>query len=134
MTQARLTTLQVNKSVTFADAEVADLGTVQTVRFSVADTITAGATQTQAGATPLTALINRVTVVGTDNDGVRLPSAEAGLRILIVNDDAAQDVLAWPATGDRIDGGTVNGAAAAAIGEGTSREYVAVDATNWYTV
>ena len=101
---------------------------------SVTDSITAGATQTQAGATALTKDINRVTVVGADNDGVKLPTASAGLEILIINADAAQDIQIWPNTGDAIDGGSANAVDGTALGEGATRRYIAVDATNWYTV
>ena len=101
---------------------------------SVTDSITAGATQTQAGATALTKDINRVTTVGADNDGVKLPTASAGLEILIINADAGQDIQIWPNTGDAIDGGSANAVDGTALGEGASRRYIAVDATNWYTV
>jgi len=101
---------------------------------SVTDSITAGATQTQAGATALTKDINRVTVVGADNDGVKLPTASAGLEILIINADAAQDIQIWPNTGDAIDGGSANAVDGTALGEGATRRYIAMDVTNWYTV
>ena len=100
---------------------------------SVTNSITAGTTQTQAGATALTKDINRVTTVGADNDGVKLPSAAAGLEILIINDDAAQDIQIWPNTDDAIDGGSANAEDSNALGEGASRRYIAVDATNWFT-
>ena len=45
---------------------------------SVGNSITAGATQTQAGATALTKDINRITVSATDGNGVKLPTAVAG--------------------------------------------------------
>jgi len=54
-----------------------DLTVIGLVKKSVTDAITAGATQTQAGATALTTDINRVTVVATASDGVKLPTAEA---------------------------------------------------------
>ena len=101
---------------------------------SVTDSITAGATQTQAGATALTKDINRVTVVGADNDGVKLPAASAGLEILIINADAAQDIQIWPNTGDAIDGGSANAVDGTALGEGATRRYIAMDATNWYSI
>ena len=100
---------------------------------SVTNSITAGATQTQAGATALTKDINRVTTVGADNDGVKLPTAAAGLEILIINDDTGQDIQIWPNTDDAIDGGSANAVDSNALGEGASRRYIAVDATNWYT-
>ena len=101
---------------------------------SVTDSITAGATQTQAGATALTKDINRVTTVGTDNDGVKLPTASAGLEILIINADAGQDIQIWPNTGDAINGGSANAVDGTPLGEGATRRYIAADATNWYTV
>lgn len=100
---------------------------------SVTNSITAGSTQTQAGATALTKDINRVTTVGTDGDGVKLPAAVAGLEILIINDDAGQDIKIWPNTDDAIDGGSANAVDSNVLGEGASRRYIAVDATNWYT-
>lgn len=70
--------------------------------------LTAGTTQTAAGATALTGAINTVTVVGTDNDGVILPSGRGqGDRVMIANLDAGQDIKVYPNTG-----GTINGAAA----------------------
>ena len=101
---------------------------------SVTDSITAGTTQTQAGATALTKDINRVTTVGSDNDGVKLPAAAAGLEILIINADAGQDIQIWPNTGDAINGGSANAVDSSALGEGATRRYIAMDATNWYTV
>ena len=101
---------------------------------SVTDSITAGATQTQAGATALTKDINRVTTVGADNDGVKLPTASAGLEILIINADAGQDIQIWPNTGDAINGGSANAVDSTALGEGASRRYIAMDATNWYSI
>ena len=101
---------------------------------SVTDSITAGATQTQGGATALTKDINRVTTVGADNDGVKLPTASAGLEILIINADAGQDIQIWPNTGDAINGGSANAVDSSALGEGATRRYIAADATNWYTI
>ena len=47
--------------------------------------ITAGATQTQAGATQLTAEISRVTTVATAGDGVKLPPSVPGLTVYVIN-------------------------------------------------
>jgi len=99
----------------------------------VTNSITAGATQTQAGATALTKNTNRVTVVGTNGDGVKLPTAVAGLEILIINDDSAQTLKIWPADSDAIDGGSADAVDANQLAAGSSRRYIAVDGTNWYT-
>jgi hypothetical protein len=101
---------------------------------SVTNSITAGSTQTQAGATAMTTGYNRVTASGTDGDGVKLPTAAEGLIVHVVNDDSAQTIKIWPATSDAVDGGSANAVDANVLGFGESRTYFAVDATNWYTV
>jgi hypothetical protein len=55
---------------------------------SVTDAITAHAGGGQASATALTTGLNRVTVVATAADSVRLPASAAGLEVWIVNDTA----------------------------------------------
>ena len=100
---------------------------------SVTDSITAGTTQTQAGATALTSGINRVTVSGTNGDGVKLPSAVLGMEIKIVNDDSAQTIQIWPNTSDSIDGGAADAVDGNTLAAGASRTYFTTDSTNWYT-
>jgi|TARA_R110000787_G_scaffold173091_1_gene285689 hypothetical protein len=102
--------------------------------FTPVDSISAGQTQTQAGATALTSGVNRVTVSAVDLDGVKLPTAFAGARCLIINADAAQTIQIWPNTGDAIDGGSANAVDSNSLAAGASREYVAIDVTNWYTI
>lgn len=99
--------------------------------------ITAGSTQTQAGATALTTQINFVSTVGTDDDGVALPKAVKGRMVWVKNDDAGQDIQVWPAydtsasagTGDSVAGGTADAAWTTSIGEGASVMFVAVSGT-----
>ena len=98
---------------------------------SVVDSITAGSTQTQAGATALTGMINRVTVSGTNGDGVELPAAVAGLTCLIDNADSAQTIDVWPASGNKIEGASDNAVDPTSIAAGTSRTYFCVDGDNW---
>lgn len=100
---------------------------------SVTNSITAGTTQTQAGATALTADINRVTVVGDSGDGVKLPTAVAGAEVLIVNEDAVDALQVWPAGGDKIDGGSADAVDPIELEAGGSRKYFSVDGTDWYT-
>ena len=102
-----------------------------TIANSVVDSITAGSTQTQAGATALTGMINRVTVSGTNGDGVKLPAAVAGLTCLIDNADAAQTIDVWPASGNKIEGGSDDAVDPTSIAAGTSRTYFCVDGDNW---
>jgi len=69
-------------------------------------TVTAGTTQTQAGATALTGLVNVVTT-GNANDGVLLPSACVGTQLVIVN-SSANALRVYPPVGGALNGGTVN--------------------------
>ena len=101
---------------------------------SITDSITAGTTQTQAGATALTTQVNRVTVSGTNGDGVKLPTAVAGARVLIINADAAQTIQIWPNTSDTIDSGSADAVDSNTLAAGAEREYVANDTTNWDTI
>lgn len=75
--------------------------------------ITAGATQTQAGATQLAAEINRVDTNATAGNGVALPSAlgAGGARRCAVWNNTALALRVYPAVADA--GATINGVAAA---------------------
>ena len=90
--------------------------------------VTAGTTQTQAGATAITGAIATVTVVAADNDGVILPSdMSAQSRVVIANLDSAQDIKVYPPVG-----GTINGAAANAaltVGQQQAVECIQIGST-----
>ena len=99
---------------------------------SATDSITSGTTQTQAGATALTAGFNRVTTHGNTDDGVKLPAAVRGLEVVILNDTATADLQVWPKTGDAIEAGSVDAVGVTKTGAGVATTYRAVDATTWY--
>ena len=85
----------------------------------------------QGTATALVSNINNVTVVTAAAAGVRLPTAVAGMRILIRNSDSADTLNIYPATG-----GTINALAANAaftLTAGSTTELMATTATQWYT-
>jgi hypothetical protein len=86
---------------------------------------------TQGTATALVSNINNVTVVTAAASGVRLPTAVAGMRILVRNSDAADTLNIFPATGGTINALAVNGSFSLAIG--TTVELMATTATQWYT-
>jgi hypothetical protein len=97
---------------------------------SISAAVSAAGTD-QAGATGLVSNINNVTVVTAAAAGVRLPTAVAGMRILIRNSDSLDILSIYPATG-----GTINALAANAaftIIAGATTELVATTATQWYT-
>jgi hypothetical protein len=86
---------------------------------------------TQGTATALVSNINNVTVVTAAASGVRLPTAVAGMRILVRNSDAADTLNIFPATGGTINALAVNASFSLAIG--TTVELMATTATQWYT-
>jgi hypothetical protein len=97
---------------------------------SISAAVSAAGT-TQGTATGLVSNINNVTVVTAAAAGVRLPTAVAGMRILIRNSDSLDILSIYPATG-----GTINALAANAaftIIAGATIELVATTTTQWYT-
>lgn len=92
--------------------------------------ITAGATQTQAGATQLIRPENLVTTVATAGDGVRLPDAVAG-QVVIVRNAGAAALAVYPSTGEDINGGSANASISLAVGDEVV--FVATDSDSWVT-
>ena len=81
----------------------------------------------KAGATQLNAAICVVDTVASDGDSVLLPLGYAGLQVLIVNNDAAQDIRVYGKGTD-----TINGVATATgvlQGEGITALYVCTNVT-----
>lgn len=104
--------------------------TAVTVRQTAADGITAFAGGGQANATLLTASINRVTVVATAADSVKLPPSYAGASITAINGDAADSMQVFGSGTDTInDVATATGVAQAA---GKAAIYVCPVAGKWY--
>lgn len=99
------------KAVVFiaSKTELAVLETGESlITASVQDAITAFAGGGQASATQLTKEYNRVTVVATDADSVKMPSAIVGKRVHIVNADEAQSLGIYPKTGELFEGLAAN--------------------------
>lgn len=94
----------------------------QAVSGSVATGITAGTTQTQAGATPLTAANNVIGTVGTENDGVILPAAAVG-DVVFVRNGGANTAKIYPPVGGALNGGSANAAVTLAAGASTRFVY-----------
>lgn len=88
--------------------------------------ITADVVQAQ-GQAPLTADINEVATVANTNDAVTLPTAAAGLEVVVMN-NGANTLQIFPATGDNLGAGLNNPTTLAA---GGNVRYVAYNATNW---
>jgi hypothetical protein len=84
----------------------------------------------QAGATALTVDYNVVTTVASST-GVKLPTATAGRRIIIVN-KGANTLSIYPATGGTIDALSAN--AAIQVAANGSIELMASSTTQWYSI
>lgn len=107
----------------------ADLTLTGSFTPSVAGSVTAAGT-TQGDATSLSKTVNIVTTASAAQ-GVKLPTAAAGLNIKVVNTTAVT-IVVYPNTSDVIDGGTVN--AGVNLAPYSSVELVAQDAQDWYRV
>lgn len=77
---------------------------------SAANAITAFAGGGQGSATQLAKGINRVTVVATAGDSVKLPAAVAGMHVVVINADAADAMDCFPASGEIINALAANAA------------------------
>ncbi len=97
---------------------------------SVSAAVTAAGT-TQGGATALTSTINNVTVVASGNDGVVLPAAVSGARLLIRNSDSADTLKIYPASGAQIN--ALGSNVAYQLLPGGTIEFYAVTTTQWYS-
>lgn len=77
--------------------------------------VTAGTTQTQAGATALTAANNVIGTCANAGDGVILPVAGKGSKVYVRNGGVAAANV-YPPVGGAINGGTANAAVSLAAG------------------
>ncbi len=72
-----------------------------------------------------------MTVVAASADGVILPTAVAGMRILVRNSDAADTLKIYPATGAQIN--ALGNNASFSLTAGSTTELFASTTTQWYT-
>jgi hypothetical protein len=121
--------LNTDKYQSGSSPSFADLALTGSLTKSVAGTVSAAGT-TQGEATALTKTVNMITTA-TANQGVKLPTAAAGLTIKVVNTTAVT-IKVYPNTSDVIDGGTVN--VGVNLSPYSSVELVAQDDTDWYRV
>jgi len=97
------------------------------------NSITAGTTQTQAGAAAITGPLARVTTCANAGDGVKLPTCAAEVMVVVMN-LGAENLQVWPNTSDTTNGGSANAVDANVIPPNSSRTYVGLDATDWRAV
>lgn len=97
---------------------------------SFVDSITANATQTQAAATQLSAMFNRVATSATLGNGVKLPASAAGLTI-IVDNRGANPIQVYGLGADTING--IVATTGVRQGLNTITTYYCATAGNWET-
>lgn len=85
----------------------------------------------QANGAPLSAGVNVVTAAN-GTKAVVLPTAEAGMKVVVINTVASHLLWVCPATDAAIDAVAANGAYP--VGAGQHATFVAASATQWYTL
>jgi fibronectin-binding autotransporter adhesin len=92
--------------------------------------LTAGTTQSVAGATLLDRVINNVTTVGTTGDAVKLPPIVES-AFLIVSNAGANSMTIYSNEGASVSINGTSGATGVALASGSTAFFVATDATHW---
>lgn len=100
------------------------------VSYGTSPAVTAAGT-VQANATAITRPISVVSTVAAGANSVIFPTAEAGMRLLILNTSATA-LNVYPASGAGINAGGTN--VAYSLPAGGKLEYVAVSTTLWYSL
>jgi len=98
--------------------------------FDVSVGVTADTGSSQ-GDGAITSTFVEIATVGSSGDAVTLPTAAAGKLVMIAN-NGANSADVFPASGDKIDGGSAN--AAVALAAGDNRIYICQDGTDWDTI
>lgn len=111
------------------DISINDLAVAGDASFSISPSVSAAGT-TQSDATALTGTYNIVTTASAAQ-GVKLPTASAGLNITISNDTSA-DIKVYPNTSGTIDGSSAN--VAIDLRSGASMNLVGINSTGWKTL
>jgi len=109
--------------------DVADVTISGDIVASIGTTDAAAGT-TQGGATLLSKTFNIVTTA-TNNQGIKLPTAEEGLLYTIINATSVS-VKIYPNTSGTINSGSIN--TAITIPAGTSSKLVGTSSSNWNTM
>ena len=92
---------------------------------------TVAASGTGSGDSPVTTGFTMVSAAD-NTKAVTLPTAAAGL-VCIIKNNAAADLKVFPATNDKINGGTATTGFLALV-DNTAAMFVAYDATDWYSI
>jgi hypothetical protein len=124
-----LTNLNTDKYESGSDIVVDDISSTGNLKLSITATVTAAGT-TQAAATVLTKTYNVITTA-TSNQGVKLPTAQAGSVYTVVNATAV-NVKIYPNTSGTINAGSAN--VSINVPSGASIKFIGTSTTNWQTL
>jgi len=114
-------------AIAIGDSNTASITMGKMPRIPTATVAAAGTVQGDAAA-----IVEGFTLVtGSTNAGVKLPSAVAGMQVIIKN-NVGGNMKVWPNTSDAINAITAD--AAFTMATLTSCLFVAYDATTWYTI
>jgi hypothetical protein len=122
-------------TMTAGDIDMNDTGTLLNVGAPIQRNVNAGLTASTSqsqGQGALTAEINEVSTCANDDDTVTLPTAAAGLKIVIIN-NGANRLQIFPASSDNLGAGA-NSSLAGGLVAGENITFIAYDATNWEEV
>lgn len=98
----------------------------------IASATVAAAGSNQSGAAQLAGGFTLVS--GADDaKGVKLPAAAAGRVVIVKNNTSAKNLLVYPATSDKINGGTATSGSLTMAGL-TSAMFIAYDDVDWYSL
>lgn len=86
----------------------------------------------QTSATPLTAMMSRITTVTTAGDSVVLPATAPGLQLLVVNAGAGNSLNVFPASGDAINALGAN--VAFALASTKTVTFYCMNAGQWHSL
>lgn len=122
--------IEANPGAWSVDAGFGSSGQLQTM-LSL-NGITAHAGGGQGSATPLPAMINRVTTVASAADSVVLPASQPGLQIMVVNAAATNSMNVFPAGTDSIN--ALSASTAFAVAAGKTCEFYCTNAGQWHSL
>lgn len=97
------------------------------------DSLTALAGGAQAGATPLTASMNRVVTIVSANDSTMLPASSAGMALIVINAHATNACRVYALTGTDTINGVANGTAFS-LAAGKTVSFYCATAGAWHSI
>jgi hypothetical protein len=122
--------IEANPGAWSVDAGFGSAGQLQTML--ALNGITAHAGGGQSSATPLNAMINRVTTVASAGDSVVLPAAVPGLELTVVNATATNSMNVFPNGTDSIN--ALSASTAFGVAAGKTATFYCTNSGQWHSI